>query len=52
MIIEKLATCTKKYDANVKNVIAKRSSKLNQSYYGDRALRDEKAQLVHLGRNR
>ena len=47
-----MAIFRKKYDANVKNVIVKRSSKLNQSDYSDRALRNEKAQLVHLGRNR
>ena len=52
MLIEKIAICRKKYDANVENVIAKRSSKLNQSEYSDTALRDEKAQHVHLGRNR
>ena len=46
-----MAIFRKKYDANVKNVIVKRSSKLNQSDYSDRALRNEKAQLVHLGRN-
>ena len=48
----KIAICRKKYNANVKNGIAKRSSKLNQSEYSDRALRDEKAQHIHLGRNR
>ena len=42
----------KKCNANVKNVIAKRSSMLNQSEYSNRALRDDKAQHVHLGRNR
>ena len=36
----------------MKNLITKRSSQRNQSDYSDRALRDEKAQLVHLGRNR
>ena len=35
-----------------KNVIAKRSSKLNQSEYSDRALLDDKGPYVHLGRNR
>ena len=44
MLIEKIAICRKKYDAHVKNLIAKRCSKLNQSDYSDRALRDEKAQ--------
>ena len=34
MIIEKIAIC-KKNDANVKNAIAKRSSKLNQPDYSD-----------------
>ena len=50
--MERIAICRRKYDANVKNVIAKRSSKLNQSDYSDRPLRDKKAQHFHLGRNR
>ena len=49
--MERIAICRRKYDANVKNVIAKRSSKLNQSDYSDRGLRDDKARLVHHGRN-
>ena len=44
--LEKLAICRQKYDANVKNVIAKKSLKVNQLDYSDRALRDEKNQLV------
>ena len=43
-----MAICRKKYNANMKNVIAKRSSKLNQSEYSERALRDNKAQQLHL----
>ena len=35
----------------MKNVIPKRSSKLNQSEYSDRALLDNKAQHLHLARN-
>ena len=47
-----MAICRKKYNTNVKNVIAKGSSKLNQSEYNDRALQDDKAQHVHLGQSR
>ena len=36
----------------MKNLIAKIGSKLGQSGYSDRELQDEKAQHVHLGRNR
>ena len=50
--MKKIAICGKRYDENVKNVITKRSSKLNESEHSDRALRDQKAQHVHLGRNR
>ena len=48
MIIEKIAICRKKYDANVKNLIAKKSSNSNQSDYSDKALQDKKAQLSTL----
>ena len=52
MIIEKIAICRRKYDANVKNIIAKISSKLNQSDYRDRPLQNKKPQRVHLRQNR